>query len=296
MIILKKYDKKITKRLFFLHLPKTAGTTFANSLYTYFGPTGYIREILNSPDETLKEFSKKLSSKKLDQINCVIGHFHFGLHTFFSGDYEYVTFFRNPVKRVLSLYYHIRDRREHPLHKTFHKQKISTEDFFRGFLTKEAVNDQTRRIASAYNVENISHEHFNKAIENINNHFSCIGLTERYDDSMIVFEKIFYQLSDLSYPSALNEQRTILSDKVDRNTYQIIEEYNHYDIKLYKYAEEVFKKQIDSYSGYFPKARTNFKDRCKQKALTEDQWQKFIWLKKRLTNKINAEIRKYYFK
>ena len=50
------------------------------------------------------------------RFDSVIGHFTFGFHQQFSGKYTYITFLRNPVSRVVSLFNHIKNVPQHPLH------------------------------------------------------------------------------------------------------------------------------------------------------------------------------------
>ena len=100
--------------LIFVHIPKTAGTTFAAilernfrasrivSVYPNFGIT--TSELRALPDETRAT------------MECVKGHFDYGIHRDLGRPFRYVTFLRHPVEQVRSRYNHMRSSRAHPLH------------------------------------------------------------------------------------------------------------------------------------------------------------------------------------
>src|SRR5947208_15108040 len=81
--------------LIFLHLPRTAGTTFVRILERQYGADA----VLDLYDSALGEEVAALT--ELEQVCVITGHFYFGIHTDLSGPCHYVTFLRDPVKREL---------------------------------------------------------------------------------------------------------------------------------------------------------------------------------------------------
>ena len=95
--------------IYFLHVPKTAGTTFHRFVASQFlpseiCPTHLWHELINLPSEVL------------DQCTYIWGHFYAYLWRHASRPMRYMTFLRHPVERSLSHYGHIMRHDGHYLH------------------------------------------------------------------------------------------------------------------------------------------------------------------------------------
>ncbi len=77
------------------------------------------------------------------------------------------------------------------------------------------------------------------AKHNIDNHFSCVGLVERFDESlammscMFAWKNVYYAKTNVSHKSQK-------ATGVDKKTLNLIRKYNELDIDLYAYAAERF--------------------------------------------------------
>ena len=127
-----------------LHIPKTAGSTFKKLLNRQlFGgakngepdrstdPAIQIYEGVYYYPRGLEENHPKISQGASDSevpeevrkvlrrpdLRAVLGHFGFGIHRHIPRNSVYMTILRDPVDRVLSLYYHIRRWPRSPLQK-----------------------------------------------------------------------------------------------------------------------------------------------------------------------------------
>ena len=90
--------------LFFLHIPKAAGSTFSGILsMQYRGARVFDVARGNGADFREMSLDQKLG------YDLVRGHFFYGLHKGIDKPSKYATFVRNPIERLVSLYYH--DRR-----------------------------------------------------------------------------------------------------------------------------------------------------------------------------------------
>ena len=82
-----------------------------------------------------------------DQIRLLKGHIPFGIHESYSSTAKYVTFLRDPVERIISYYFFLKRRPNHPLHgfKQFNN-KMSLQDFVLNMGHDKINNGQVTEI------------------------------------------------------------------------------------------------------------------------------------------------------
>ncbi len=97
--------------LFFVHIPKTAGSSFRHILKTWFG-----RELMIFDSHDRNVFAQAWNGHERP-TRAVAGHFGFGLHeAVTSCRPRYVSLVRDTVERFVSLYKHVRETPDHVLH------------------------------------------------------------------------------------------------------------------------------------------------------------------------------------
>jgi hypothetical protein len=227
------------KKIIFLHIPKAAGTTLNGIInQQYTRDTIFNLKGINDKDN----FDKLCASKK-DKIRILRGHMAFGLHNFLSYPCTYFTLLRNPIERVISHYYYIRNNPHYKRHKI--AQAKSIEDYL--MSQEEKFNDlsnlQTKLLCGTSQV-NWSNEIevLEMAKFNLENYFAVVGITEKFDETMLILQYNFdwnipvyirQNVSKNSYPSGIYEQ-----------TLKIIKCFNSLDIELYEYAKNMFETQL----------------------------------------------------
>ena len=92
--------------LIFLHVPKSAGTTFGAILRQQYG-RNHIYKIDNEAANASVEQYKQMGINDKRQYRVIEGHWPVELHNNVIQPCTYVTFLRNPLKRVVSHYYHV---------------------------------------------------------------------------------------------------------------------------------------------------------------------------------------------
>lgn len=224
----------------FLHIPKAGGSTLGEYVYNQccapnvnaddplsagvaYLDYGFIKD----PELVIPEHVVNLLSRR--DLRAVIGHFWFGLHEHVARPSRYITLLRDPLERVVSLYYYAK------LEAT-----MSLEEFARKPPFREVDNDQTRRIAGVNPpVGECTQAMLDLARENLRSHFDVVGTTERMDDTMARLNvKLGWNREVVSYPRNVNSERP-KSSWLTLEAVEAIRARNEFDYELWRYASEL---------------------------------------------------------
>jgi Sulfotransferase family len=256
----------------FLHIPKTGGTTLTNCIYRhrksddyyeseegrlvdgiYYYPGGFHKEAPIGK-EAAPVFSAKATRAVVRRdVRAVVGHFSFGIHAHIDRPSTYVTLLRDPVERVVSLYhsccaYHW----PHEGDAQLQKDDAGLEDFVRRLSCREADNDQTRRISGLEpEFGGCSSSTLAKAKDNLRRHFAVVGLTECFDETLILIQRTLGWDHVPHYvPSLVNRERPTQAD-LPKTSIAAVLERNQLDVELYRFAKELlFDRMAEQGPGF----------------------------------------------
>jgi len=244
----------------FLHIPKTAGVTLRRIIKRQYDDNEMHHGHFPTKEKTIKAFDN-LPDECKSKIRMLSGHLTYGIHEQLSGNSTYFTFLREPIERTISHYYYIRSR---PHEFEIAKYLIENEIEFHEALERELIPDiqnvQTRMIAGLpydFPPNSYSDEHLETAKKNLSNHFAVIGLVEQFDTSLMLLKKTF-GWNNIYYSRQNKTSRRPLQEDIPKETMVLIEKENHLDIKLYKFAQELFAKQLAQQDETFAKDLRRF--------------------------------------
>jgi tetratricopeptide (TPR) repeat protein len=208
----------------FIHIPKTAGTSFRIAANHQFGTQVIIQDYGNKSPETSKIVFDTVYANKEDlllselvnnKIEFFTGHFPVNKYLNLLGTkVRWCTFLREPIQRVISEYNHF------VKHRNYDK---SLEEFCK---VPRNYNLQSRLLAGLQ-------------LEDL----YFVGITELYEGSL----ELFNQISGLKLPCLqLNKNRETLNDKynIDSSVLEIIKSNNLQDLELYNRAKNLLQSRL----------------------------------------------------
>jgi hypothetical protein len=210
--------------LVFVHINKTAGSTVRYMLRSTYGtrhcdvePWHGARE-----DPPFSVADLRLLRRLYPTLASIAGHRITGyvdLHEPGADDVSYFTILRDPVKLCASRFqYHV-DHRQ--------KKDLVFEDWIRQEWLRNA---QTQRIAGTQRAED--------AMEIIAKRGMFVGLTERFDESMILLKALHAPDLDISYSPVNVAKKGKLAASLldDPRSRQTLVDANEADLALYEYV------------------------------------------------------------
>jgi len=196
--------------------------------------------------EISKEFLANLPDSKKRKIKILFGHMNFGRHELLPQPCTYITLLREPAERIISYYYHIKRMKNHYLHDIIETYHMSVGAFIESGITFTVDNGQTRMISGA--VDLVEHGRCTRDIldtakSNLEEYFSIVGLTEHFDQTLILLKQKFNWNITTYVKENVTRDRPSLND-IPKRDRQVIEKYNQLDFELYAFAGQLFANLV----------------------------------------------------
>jgi len=243
--------------LVFIHINKTAGRTVRYILRSSFGIRHCEAEPLHArrSDQPFSTDDLIRLRKLYPRLESIGGHRVTGyidLHE--NGtDFKYFTFMRDPVRTCASRFqYNVQYRG---------KKDLVFEEWIQKDWTR---NSQTKLIAGSIDVE--------KAIQIIKDKNIFVGLTEHFDESMLLLKELRAKYLNISYRRVNVAGDNTLAQKLlsNESTKQMLIEANRVDQELYDYVRQELYPLYQR--GYGPSLETDIAHYQQTKENNFNQW------------------------
>lgn len=243
------------RTIIFMHLPKTGGGTFSRVIKSQY-PRNHIY-LYSKTHRTAMVAFDALPDEEKRRYRVIHGHMDFGLHERLPQPTTYITILREPISRMISFYDFVRQRKAHGKH------ELLKDATFADIVNRRAVSDNqlTRRLAGIPGEQDthvpVDDAVLQQAKDNLERHFSIVGLTSRFDESLILAKR------ELGWRLPLYYRTNTAIKKTDRNTLddaamQQVRDYFAYDIALYDWAAARFDAHITTLGEEFQREVNRF--------------------------------------
>lgn len=234
--------------LILLHIPKTAGTTLSIILMKKFGEDA-TRAVTGGPIGRNAFASEPESVRGAPRL--FIGHQSFGMHQHIPRPCEYVTVVRDPVARVISHYHHVRNEPNHYMHRYTLGQRLTLEQYAANPIkTDELDNGQTRMLADYALSQSVpigrpERSLLDSAIANLERSFCCVGLTERFDETMVLLtDALGWERVPGYLPARVSANKP--KEPPSQSVVDTIREFNALDVELYDWVAQRLEERVRS--------------------------------------------------
>ena len=205
------------KTLIFVHVAKTGGDS--------------LRQALKGPPTVVIPHTAKLCEwgEKSRTATVAVGHIPYGLHNHIGDrEYDYLTILRHPVERVLSKYYYTTN---------LAVRGDNVADFMTGQFSHALHNLMVKQLCGLHILNKIEMDeaHYEIALENLKT-IKYIGFTRQLGE---LFDRV---KTDYDLPGTLghtNKTRNNRVEAVSQDEIDSILEYNQWDLKLFKEAQNL---------------------------------------------------------
>lgn len=214
-------NKKI---ILFIHVPKTAGSTFKSILSNSLG-LSFCNSTQARPNIITPKFLKTIRFL-FPRLKAIGGHNIRLEGSFLSDKYFRITFIRDPIKRTISHFQHYCRARG------INNVDNAIEQFDNWINNSVNQNHQIKKIGLT--------DDFDKSIDFINSTYDFIGLTEDFDVSMQILQQKCNVELDLEYTLQQTSKNSQIASAIQnsKDCLSLIKQHNTIDIKLYEYICE----------------------------------------------------------
>ena len=232
--------------LFFLHLPRTAGTTLNAILHDNFPPEA----VLSVYTREDYQRCRMLDAAELEHIRLIEGHLQpesFEPPSLYGRPLRMFTLLREPLDRLVSEYVFQKSWPENHLYAYLNENGIS----FREYLTSDVPllkfrgkNFVSHCLAGVFAQDRDMGEVLALAKKHLAECFCVVGIQERFDESLLLLageiglQKLCYERRNMLRPGA--------TSGVSAEDRALAASLNSADLELYAFARGLFERRVEA--------------------------------------------------
>lgn len=237
---------------FFIHTPKTSGTTFMEVLHSdkkksvgFFYPPrpefdNFETRIKDCPAFNMKRYPE------WKKFNIIGGHFTFGIHDVLqAASFRYLGVVRKPMEHFISTY-----RAFLRMNETYRNYLLPGSKQVDDMLSLPFMHNMQTFFLSGLSVEAIKKDKeraFQTVIENSEKYFDGVYLTEKFDEGLFYF-KHKVNIRPQCYLSKNIAENTV-GETITERVLEGIQKANDIDQRIYEYFEKKFNKEYGELPG-----------------------------------------------
>ncbi len=240
--------------LFFVHIPKTAGTSFRQGAERYFSPerivydygedsettSALVTQTLYADQPDFWQFKRALFAESPAMLG---GHVSIARFASLLGVGSTLTFLRDPLQRTASEYAHF-------------VRHMNYKGSFREFYSRPAMHNRHRKLLRGVNIEAIG----------------LVGLTERYSESLEMLNSHFGTRIPRRKDNR-GKPRLQAEHKLDKEDVAELTRLNKRDIALYQQAAALFDTRYTMFKANQPWAHARLVEASVQRISGWAWWQ-----------------------
>jgi hypothetical protein len=232
--------------VFFLHVPKTAGTSLRRVFEHHYPPPGLVLLYPPFDDVDLERVRVELRSGG----KVVYGHLTFAIREALGVPGKFVTLLRHPVERVASYFRHNLGHANSEHHEVA-QSGITLAEFVDRRITHETNNHMTRILAGHPGRDPLDDDRvLERALHNLENEFLFAGLAERFDESLHIMGDRLGWTTPFPEPiPRLNLSPVHSPAEPDPTARDIILRHNRLDLALYEAVERGLADELPHEEG-----------------------------------------------
>jgi hypothetical protein len=228
-------------QIFFLHIPKTAGTSLVEVLQMQVDPGAFF----SFPDgpKTVQPETMAIAQK----ARIMRGHLTYDFLKYFTRRPYVITMLRNPYARVISNFAHL--TRNNPARllrivRTHHPERGDDPVTLEEFINVPSTQNRLVQFLTDFNgaIKKSPDEHLALAKVHLE-YLAFFGLMERFDDSMRLLAYTF-GWSPIKIEAKLNTAPVESKPAITPEAAALLEKTNGLDMAFYQYATALFDDRL----------------------------------------------------